>query len=828
MTISNTTCSVIHIGNGVATQFPFTFPVYRDDDFNVRLYTIADGTFVTLTEVNYTVTGIGPGSTGGMLTYNPPGGPITNSKALVIFRNVAYTQDLLIPNQSAFYPRAVEQQLDLIVMQIQQLAAIFGFSDGYVINVGGRRIVNLGDPIQDQDAATKNWTEAELQKLYELLLPDFPGVPAVVDGGYYDGSGSQLTRIRWKRSLTPGDIPALAELVEGEVAINLVDGKIYYRDHLNNVKEFTSPTRIASYANHADLKAADTTAFKTAVTQNDSRLYTFTPGDFSAGVAADPNEGSYLKANAIAATSGAWLSFHLVNGDIFDFFREFNLAPAASVGAAVDMTTAWDRMVIECSARKKKLLLRGNFDGSIGYIKLQPGRYLPSHVFVDGQVQIVSTAQTGLLFRQTGWMRGEGRLIIDGGRDSDNHLNGYMSGHKGLYIGVEAEGAGGTPTAIDRVMIEGWTFLNFGEYGMVTQYLNGAVFRDVNAKRIGVAGTIHWSPVDMLQEGGRIETIFPGLPNGLAWQNSKSYLVPGPGVSANDCFAIDVTNGKNYIVKVAHTSPASGTFAAARAANPTYWGIYTERNAYCFSASMYGEHRQAQNVTFKDITGHDVVSWTIGDTHSSLDVRFINIRGTRFSQGIGCENHLSGVRMSGMQVIGCNLRGFNGGSFVKDTETFYSVLGIAFNSSGSGVFQSENGRIANNTLYECGEQRPGVSGGGAAVGVRFGRVMQIEGNQAYASKQVAYQVIGTASGTDDCLSVQLNGNTSDSVSVHTGVSKGFYIGSWVDGAGKGNFSRGLSLANAYVKDAPGHSFTWGTNTQVSAGLTSQGDNNYVV
>jgi hypothetical protein len=41
---------------------------------------------------------------------------------LVIYRTVAYVQDVEIDNQDGFYPTVIEQQLDRIVMQIQQVA----------------------------------------------------------------------------------------------------------------------------------------------------------------------------------------------------------------------------------------------------------------------------------------------------------------------------------------------------------------------------------------------------------------------------------------------------------------------------------------------------------------------------------------------------------------------------------------------------------------------------------------------------------------------------------------------------------------------------------
>lgn len=124
MTIETQTSFVTFIGNSSATVFPFAFPVYEAGDLTVRLYTIADNTYITLSNANYSTTGIGPESTGGSVTYNPGGVPIPATKMLAIYRTVPYTQALDIRNQSGFYPDIIEKQLDLIVMQTQQLARL--------------------------------------------------------------------------------------------------------------------------------------------------------------------------------------------------------------------------------------------------------------------------------------------------------------------------------------------------------------------------------------------------------------------------------------------------------------------------------------------------------------------------------------------------------------------------------------------------------------------------------------------------------------------------------------------------------------------------------
>lgn len=122
MTISTQGRIVTYIGNNSTTIFPFTFPVRESVHLSVRLYLIADGTYITLAPGAYTVTGVGPDSSGGSVTYNPSGTPIAPTHMLAIYRTVPYTQDMDIFNQSGFYPEVLEDQLDKIVMQIQQLA----------------------------------------------------------------------------------------------------------------------------------------------------------------------------------------------------------------------------------------------------------------------------------------------------------------------------------------------------------------------------------------------------------------------------------------------------------------------------------------------------------------------------------------------------------------------------------------------------------------------------------------------------------------------------------------------------------------------------------
>lgn len=65
----------------------------------------------------------------------------------------------------------------------------------------------------------------------------------------------------------------------------------------------------AYVADRTALKALDTTKDILAYLKEDGRegIFEWTAGDFSARIAADPQEGIYIKADAIASTAGAWV-----------------------------------------------------------------------------------------------------------------------------------------------------------------------------------------------------------------------------------------------------------------------------------------------------------------------------------------------------------------------------------------------------------------------------------------------------------------------------------------------------------------------------------------
>lgn len=119
MTVSTSTNSVVYRGNGATTQFAVPFRV-----LDVNHLVVTRRNFIT-GETLYTYVGtdfsyIGIGADAGTLTL--AGTALDDDFELVIERIVPYTQGLDIVNSGGFYPETVEEELDLIVMGVQQLA----------------------------------------------------------------------------------------------------------------------------------------------------------------------------------------------------------------------------------------------------------------------------------------------------------------------------------------------------------------------------------------------------------------------------------------------------------------------------------------------------------------------------------------------------------------------------------------------------------------------------------------------------------------------------------------------------------------------------------
>lgn len=135
MTVSTTTNTVIYRGNGSATEFAVPFLVLDDEHLIVQRRVFATGVIdTTYTTGDYSYAGVGEDA--GTLTLTAA--TLSSSYEIIISRVVPYRQDMNI--SGAFHPEVVEDTLDLIVMQIQQVAE----ESGRAVKVAkGETIENL-------------------------------------------------------------------------------------------------------------------------------------------------------------------------------------------------------------------------------------------------------------------------------------------------------------------------------------------------------------------------------------------------------------------------------------------------------------------------------------------------------------------------------------------------------------------------------------------------------------------------------------------------------------------------------------------------------------
>ena len=128
MTIPTTQSSVTVAGNGITTVF--NIPFVMDSAANISVqYVNSSGVATTLASSTYSLT-INPAlpnqlwGVGGTLTYPLVGSPIAVGTYLIITRTIPLNQNTTVRNQGNYYAQVTEQALDILEMQIQQVAGI--------------------------------------------------------------------------------------------------------------------------------------------------------------------------------------------------------------------------------------------------------------------------------------------------------------------------------------------------------------------------------------------------------------------------------------------------------------------------------------------------------------------------------------------------------------------------------------------------------------------------------------------------------------------------------------------------------------------------------
>lgn len=259
MTVSTTTSEARFTGNGTTTVFPLGFEVEAAEHLVVTLVDANAAESVRTLNVHYTVSDVGEetGATVTMVTAPAVG------EFLLVQRVTPRTQpNVLLPN-AGFSPAAVEAALDRMALIVQEAASI---------NDRGLK-TQIGETINDLPSAAA--------RANSTLLFDASGQPTV-----------------------------------GTVSTTELIVSAYMQTLLGSSSEEALAQNLTIFATRAadrtELKTRDAQAGDTVLLAEAGRagFFVFRAGDYSTEIAADTQEGIYVKATSVAASAGAWVRIY--------------------------------------------------------------------------------------------------------------------------------------------------------------------------------------------------------------------------------------------------------------------------------------------------------------------------------------------------------------------------------------------------------------------------------------------------------------------------------------------------------------------------------------
>lgn len=159
MTITSETTRIEYTASGLST-FAYTWKIFDESDLLVILRTSAGVETTKTLNTHYTVTGVGDDAGGTIVFTSAP----TSTDAVVIVLDPALTQELDLTT-GAIPASSLETALDKIINVVKRVydktTRSLALTDGgETYNASSYRIIEMADPEDDQDAATKAYVDS--------------------------------------------------------------------------------------------------------------------------------------------------------------------------------------------------------------------------------------------------------------------------------------------------------------------------------------------------------------------------------------------------------------------------------------------------------------------------------------------------------------------------------------------------------------------------------------------------------------------------------------------------------------------------------------------
>lgn len=208
MTVSNQTSVVQYPGNGSTTIWPTGFRFFKNTDLVVVKRSVSGTTTLLTLNTDYSVTGANALGGGSVTTTNP----LTIGELLTIARVLTVQQLTDLRNQGNYFAEIHEDVFDYLTMLIQQVGESDSRSlrhprDSEHYQAEARRIVDLEDPVDAQDATTKNWVST----YFGNLIDGATGLVNTATGILYD-TGNLFDFLKTGNARAVDNITALRAL----------------------------------------------------------------------------------------------------------------------------------------------------------------------------------------------------------------------------------------------------------------------------------------------------------------------------------------------------------------------------------------------------------------------------------------------------------------------------------------------------------------------------------------------------------------------------------------------------------------------------------------